>query len=797
MTRQQAGVMLMIAASLALGYPLTAAGRDPASGSAPNGGRPAGAASTRSGTSAPTGKTPSPNPADKLKTTPAPEAVSRGQAKLDELEADLARLLAQAAQPGADTRALHAQISYRMVIRHLYETALAATDDLQAEANLKADTLDAGLASYDALVAEAGNWDKVLVEPAGGPEHQKLQARLKTQIDALTKLDSVTENVNRDIEDTKDLGKYLKEMLVCLDALRQAEPLPAAGADGGAAGAGERAAGDFDPWPAPPPVAAASQTTLPSVAQTLSKLRESSLPQTLRTAAETQLASLNAALEQPDTAENAAAAYRQMLDALALAERVNASTILTSATKDKITEQCQLGLLLAADARSRSAAGARLAAAGATVSLMSRLEQASQDATRKPMTPLATLFDRSTHHLLEQPRNKEALADLASLDAFVTAYAQFAKLRDVTPGLAKEEWQRLRGFGDDAVAAGIDGFAARLDELDAQEAARKAREDEAAGRPVKEAEKVAPRKLKMSLPDATHRLAATGAAMARIGQIPALVKVAAGFQPTPTTGLGQRAQHWMKLLVDAVDQNSVDTETVHDMDDFQAVSNLLLAVRDAPPVDASSEILGRLTGGKLSRYLEKLHDNERKLINALAASGRISQSADLSGDLQGQFDLLRAGQEYARLAKDAGTITKLNAWGAWQVDDDARKFFMDQAEAALTGEFQNALAGTAAFGAPTAELVMLTYKQAGPAIVALGRIQQTIGPRVTAGSTWASSYLQALRTPGKQAFYADQQALLARICFELNEADFNKRADADGEAQKRLAHAAELLGKIR
>ncbi len=156
-------------------------------------------------------------------TAPAPlvAPISRIKLRLDETEAGLAELLA-APPPGVqrEARATAAQVSYRMIIRHLYEVALTGKgDDVRALAALKADTLVHGVAAFDALVGNAPQWQTLADAPADGAGAAKAKERAQGALAALAAFEKAARNANDGIETTEDLRSYLGHMLDALQPL--------------------------------------------------------------------------------------------------------------------------------------------------------------------------------------------------------------------------------------------------------------------------------------------------------------------------------------------------------------------------------------------------------------------------------------------------------------------------------------------------------------------------------------------------------------------------------------------------
>lgn len=740
---------------------------------------------------------------DKPRTeTPAADPGTWVRTKQDEMEKDIARLLTDAAQNKAlDLLAINAQISYRMVIHHLYEASLDAPNDLAPLEVLRGDMLRRGLEAFDTLITETPQWEKVLASKEAGAEQQKLQARVKPYIEVLTAFQKATQKVNRKIENRGDLDKYTQEMLKCLaplvDAELQAAPKP-------------------EPWPeAPAPAAAPAPLAPPTIEETLAQLEKSTLPPKFREIAASQLGRMKNLLADKETAADAKDAYSALFDALQGAQRLQSSLFLSQGVKDKLLDQCQLGIILLGDTRTWESGAGRLKPVLSISTLAGKLAQATLEPG--PKQPLGNLLERTAQRRIDQPRNKANAYDLTCLDNFLEAQRAYGELRNKAPALAMTDWARLRLVGDTTLAAGIEAADARVAEIKAdEEALRKQKENDTAGtggrtagparddtRKPDDSRKLDASK-KLTLPDAAQKLTATTTAMTRINKIPGLVKEAMIFGPKPENGVALRAQNWIRAIVTAVEQGTADN-VERDLTDFQEATALLAKIRKYLPNNQAEESVAQLAGGaaKYDHCMELFRANEHRLVNALAAPGALAglTGEDSSGflkDLRSQYALLRAAQEYARITAKPQTLAQLNTWGAWQVEAEAMKLFLDQASSAITSEFQNLGGGASlTFVAPDSMFNLLTYPQAGPAVLRLAEIQQTVaGGLSSSPSTWASCYLQVVCTPGDRTYFADKLPDLAQICLNLNEAAFSKQQESNDEAQAKLKKAATALGSL-
>ncbi len=323
--------------------------------------------------------------------------------------------------PGESTKlsAPAVQVTYRIILRNLYKSALLAHDaNLRATLLGRADELATGMKGFD-------DWT-IKTLASGNADNALLTAFIKAG-----------EGAAKKIYGFGSLDKYTNQVIAPLQPLA----LAALAA------------------PQPPVIWPLHIVTthpvfrvrrhLPPFALTIAAVQGANIMPDIRTALKQVLTQLQQqSNNQPD---NPAIRnyYSLMLQCLSLAKRLQASSILGAQSQSKLSRQLWIGLALFKDPRTRNAGIRRLRDISEIVHALNAVAQSAL-----PSGPRMVL-GRRLHEAIEQLSSADtrqaARAEIASLLHLVAAYNAFAAAaaEHPTPAL-KLAWSRVNKAGKDS-----------------------------------------------------------------------------------------------------------------------------------------------------------------------------------------------------------------------------------------------------------------------------------------------------------------------------------------------------------
>ena len=681
------------------------------------------------------------------------QPLSRIKLKFDDTETQLAALLAAPAiGTERDARAVAAQVSYRMIVRHLYEVALdAKTDDLRALAALKADTLANGAAAFDKLVSDTPKWQAAADAPATGEEQKKVKTRAQGALAALAAFEKSAAKANTDMETASILRKYMGDMLGALGPLTREDlgdaKLPVVWPEREAKG--------------PAPV---NPDELPTVDATMARAQQSNIMPSLRNELQAILPQLHEGMAIPERAQESVEHYRLMLDCLSLGEQLGASTVLSAKAQAELSQQLLAGLALFKDARTRDSGRTRLAGVGNVASILSHLEKSPLPPAQQQAVGAA--MHASVLKLTSAVSAQAARDRLGSLDRLVKTYDRYVKVKeqDTLPE-AKEGWTDTKKAGDKLVKDTLDGLAANPD---------------------------------MDMDENVRQLGVLVENCQRLSAMPALIKTAEQYKPKPEDGVARR------LIVIARGITATPATagvSAAEFDGMQQAFATLASIHAAFPTETPDALMNKLSGDRYRQFIAKFLDSEQKLLTALATPN--AAFAPLVWQVESEYALLRSVQDMLILenggAGGGNALSRLNRWGGWQVDEAACQRLVKLFEQALAAEF---VAATTRAGAPIPAAPnpppppLLSYAASKTAIRNLADIVRRVEPGLAGETTWTASYLEASQWPNNQTILGGVTERLAVAEWLLNEAACNEDNGLTWQAQPMILKAVEVLGGL-
>ncbi len=652
---------------------------------------------------------------------------------IDRLDNQLATLL-EAVPPQANGQftSTDVRISYLIVIRHFYKAARHTRNaDLKASLTLRADELAAAAPAYQAIVK------RVFAANAAGsaPPTPAMIAGYA----ALRRFENLGKAFSARLHSKAALHHYVRQVLsplLPLLAIDAPAPTPA------------------QVWP---PIPAAGQEATPvgpareiPIAQTLLNIQRANLlPQVRRV--------LRQIVHQMQTGSPAhliaadEGYYRLMLGTLALAENLQASAALGTATQVRLNHELLVGLLLFKDPRTRAAATRRLTRLAFIAGALNTLEDAALPPRTKVVIGLR--MHSAIRQLAHQRTARTGVAHLQALEQMIQSYSAFAIVAANAPaGPQQQAWQRCQ----EAAAKIIQRTTLMLMDGYSNSAVQ----------------------------DATSRLATITKNLRLLLAMAAVQSQALIYRPVPINGVQRNIVRWTR---DIGSQPDAMTRGARDFQRMQSSLAVLAHIRLAMPHHAPDKIIQRLSGGKYDQFIKLFLATQRELINSLAQ--RHISPGGYVATLQRELLVFRCTRDLALLETRAKPLHRLNGWGAWFIASTPREMLNRELQEALEMQYIVATGGS-----PRGDN-WLTFDQAAPAIHALAVACRALNPALpTKVNSFSTLFLKAATFPPGNALLRSAMGHFQMAADWLNDAGYNENLGRTAAAKKMLRHAVAVLG---
>ncbi len=652
---------------------------------------------------------------------------------IDRLDNELANLL-ETVPPQANSQftSTGVRISYLIVIRHLYKAARQTRNEsLRANLTLRADELAAAAPAYETIVKRV-----FAANAAGGPPPAPAMI---AGYAALQRFENLGKVVNARINSRSALHRYVHKILsplLPLVSMDAAAPTPA------------------QVWP-PIPATSQSPGPVPSarripIAQSLLHIQQANLlPQVRRVLR--QIVNQMQTGSPPHLIAADEGYYRLMLGTLALAENLQASTALGTATQVRLNHELLVGLLLFKDPRTRAAAIRRLTRLAFIAGALNALEDASLPPRTKLV--LGMRMHSAIRQLAHQSTTRAAVNHLQALQQMIQSYSDFASAASNKPAAPQASaWKRCQQAAAKIVKRTtvmlMDGYS------------------------------------NSAVNDATGRFAAITRNLHLLLAMPAVQSQALMYHPVPLTGVQSNMVRWTR---DIGAQPDALTRGARDFLGMQSSLAILAHIRLAMPHHAPDNIIRRLSGGKYDQFIKLFLATQRQLINSLAQ--RHISPGEYVATLKYQLQVFRCTRDLALLETKAKPLHRFNGWGAWYIAGPARRMLNRELQEALEIKYIVATGGSENGDN------WLTFAQAAPAIHAMAVACKELNPALPVHvASFGTLFLKAATFPPDNALLRPAMGNFQIAANYLNDAGYNENLGRTAVAKNMLRHAVAVLG---
>ena len=652
---------------------------------------------------------------------------------IDRLDNELANLL-ETVPPQANHQftSTGVRISYLIVIRHLYKAARHTRNAvLKASLTLRADELAAAAPAYGTIVKRI-----FAANAAGGPPPAPAMI---AGYAALQRFENLGKAFSTTVKSQAALHRYVHKVLSPL--------LPLVSMDAAAPTPGQV-------WPPIPAISPMPSPLPPArripIAQTLLQIQRANLmPQVRRVLR--QIVNQMQTGSPPHLIAADEGYYRLMLGTLALAENLQASTALGTATQVRLNHELLVGLLLFKDPRTRTAAIRRLTRLAFIAGALNALEDVSLPPRTKLV--LGMRMHSAIRQLAHQRTAPVGTVHLQAMEQMIQRYSDFASAVSNKPAAPQAAaWQRCQQAAAKIVKRTtvmlMDGYS------------------------------------NTAVNDATGRLAVITRNLHLLLAMPAVQTQALMYHPIPLNGVQRNMVRWTR---DIGAQPDAMTHGARDFQRMQSSLAILAHIRLAMPHHAPDNIIRRLSGGKYDQFIKLFLATQRQLINSLAQ--RHISPGEYVATLKYQLDVFRCTRDLALLETKARPLHRLNGWGAWYIVGPARRMLNRELQEALEIKYIVATSGSANGDN------WLTFSQAAPAIHALAVACKGLNPALPVHvASFGTLFLKASTFPQDNALLRPAMENFQIAADYLNDAGYNENLGRTAVAKNMLRHAVAVLG---
>lgn len=679
-----------------------------------------------------------------------PRGVDRVQVLYDQLDEELLSLMmATGPEAGKDVRVRGAKISYRVVLRDLYQAAEKEKNgQRRIELLLRADTLRNGSATFDAVAEKIPEIASAAAAnaPAGQTAQQKALGAVKSF--------AAFEDVTRPGADG-----------------RVKPPLDAVAALQGVAA--WESVGDVVAWPVEgrkKPEEVATQRRLPAVAETILALQQAKISPALRQELQAILTPLQAEMAKPETAGAAEAWYRTMLDAVRLGEELAGNTTLDYGTRVALNKQLMMGLVFFKDPRTRGMGAARLAEVGRIADIVKELDRSQLTAEARSV--VAPMISQALRKMGRPTGEAAGRKQLEEIRGFVSAYDAMSRAAagPVSPAL-KTEWEKVRAAAEKQAETGLKAITLQYGE---EKKAATAKADDVP-----------------SVKEITARMDKVRENLERLSAMGDVTRAVEALRPGSGGVVERKMVVWARAIAAAPDGTGAGKEAaesaITDARAYgRAVALLTTLERELP--DMVSPELTRVTGGQWERVLKAFQAPRGKLLAALTATGTITEKQ--VAEVEKEAMPLRAAAALAATGGLDKPLGRINAWGAWELSEKGVAFVKREADIAVRAAFNK---DDPAANDPE-ESPLLSLEETLGVIRGVMLLDAAVSPKLMGSGL--SLVLAQVGRPSEGAVMGDQAEALARASVLAEEAAANGTLRRDA-AKWRMVEVAKVLGEVK
>lgn len=520
------------------------------------------------------------------------------------------------------------QETYRLIIRHLYESAMRCKNvTLKSLMVLKADQLFAGLSDFDKqinMLLSASNANNAAIAQACRNFYR------------------ASSHVNDPLVSAEALHKYLHRLLKPLAPLAQREFTGTS-----ALIVWPLADGTQSHWQYHKPAAG-----LPDIDGEITTLQQAGIPAQMRDIVGSILQQLKQGVKTPASRPQSLEYYRIILQCVSLAEHLQQGAVLSKPLRSHFNHRLMLGLLFFKDPRTRDVGARELESIEVVVRSLELLQTAPlpSNAQRVVSQCVQKAIEQmqTSHHAMQYAQNLQAL------DQLLIQQRIFAQLlQRAHASYTDTAWRRIAEDGRKDLRQTITALKTGFN--------RRAVQTYVA-----------------HVTELTQNLG-------RLIAMRSSAQQALLYHPRGPDGVTQNMRRWATHIGMHPYQNGA---AVRSFNRFNHVLLLLAAAHRAMAAQGPEKILARISGGRYQRFVTQFLQTQRDLVDSLGQRQLASDA--LLHRLSRQRLIFKTSSELAYLLEADQPLLRLNQWAAWHISQGMEKTLLNQFEQTLSFEFHSA-----------------------------------------------------------------------------------------------------------
>ena len=554
------------------------------------------------------------------------QPASRLQFQVQRLDNQVGNLLLNIPMgTGSATSPAEVEETYRLVIRHLYQSAIQCKNrNLRSMIVLKADQLYAGLSDFDQQAV-------VLLSPAN--------SNYAAIVQGCRDFYRASVHVNMAITSVGTLNNYLHKLLKPLAPMAQME-----------------FTGASAPmvWPVPPASQTqwrgrASATALPDIGAEIHALRHATISPEMRSVVRSILQELQHGIKNSGTRRQSLMYYQVILRCVNLAEDLQQGKVLSPHARSQFSHRLMLGLLFFKDPRTRSSAARKLEFISTVVGSLELLQTAPLPV--KAQSVVSQCVHNTIMQLQIDNNTSRYTDDLQALDQLLIRQSVLAQiLQHDHAAYTNLAWRQITDDGN----------------KDLQGVIKALKHGVSRG----------------AIQTYIHRVTELSQNINRLVAMRSSAQQALLYHPEPADGIKRNMHRWARHI----GMHPYETgNAAKSFDRFNQVLEILAATHREMAAQGPHKLLVRLSGGRYQRFVTVFLQTQRDLVNALAHPQLVSEA--LVRRLNRQRLIFKTSSELAYLLKKHNPMLRLNQWAAWHINLPAQKTLLNQFEQTMSFEF--------------------------------------------------------------------------------------------------------------
>lgn len=554
------------------------------------------------------------------------QPASRTQFQIQRLDNAIGNLLIEIPMgTSSSTSPAEVQETYRLVIRHLYQSAIHCKNQrLRSLILLKADQMNAGLPDFDRQVA-------ILLSPRN--------AAYAAMVQACRDFYQASTHVNTAITSVGTLNKYLHELLKPLAPLAQME---FTGASAPVVWPVQTAS--QTQWPASKPSAA-----LPDIGAEIQVLHHAGISPEIRSVVQSILQDLQRGIKHSGTRQQSLMYYQVIVRCVYLAEHLRQGSVLSQRLQSQLNHRLLLGLLFFKDPRTRASAARKLEFISTIVDSLELLQTAPLPGPAQDV--ISRCIHNTISHLQTDNNASRFARDLQAMDQLLIRQKALAQAlqRDHAP-YTNFAWQRISQDGNKELQQVINVL-------------KKCFNAEAIQTYIDHA-------------------AELSANLNRLVNMRFSAQQAMLYHPVPADGVARNMRRWATHIgMHPYHAGNAGKS----FDRFNEVLEMLAATHREMAAQGPHKVLARLSGGRYQRFVRVFLQTQRDMVNALAHQ-RLASDALVHRLIRQQL-IFKASSDLSYLLTSNDPLRKLNQWAAWHITLRTQKTILNQFEQTMSFEF--------------------------------------------------------------------------------------------------------------